>query len=298
MQEVRFVFEDELVHSLVKIIKEAKNKLLLISPYIDISKRIQDALHEKIEKPDFELLVLFGKNEDNYYKSVKRDSFNFLKKFPNVEIRYDERLHAKFYQNDFDYIMTSLNLYDYSLNKNIEVGVVGNYATQGLIGKMIDGSDALVSQGVNKVKHDILGMDKKEVNPIEEFKKIFERSEIVYKSIASSENKNNLLGSLGGKKLGERNIIIDKLADVTSEKETITIGFKASTITLSASQLSKKIGIPQNEINQLMLRSGLVKDNIITETGRAKGLITKSYMGKDYIAYPENLVELNEFKIN
>lgn len=97
--------------------------------------RIRDALMEKIALHDFELLVLFGKNENNLYKSIKRDSLDFLMKFPNVEIRYCERLHAKFYQNDYDFIVTSLNLYDFSLAKNIEVGIKFSYSSKGILGK-------------------------------------------------------------------------------------------------------------------------------------------------------------------
>jgi len=133
MADVQFLFDNQLIAAVESLIKNSKHRLLLISPFIDLDRRIQDALRDKISKHDFELLVLFGKNEDNYYKSIKKDSLDFLKQFPNVEIRYNDRLHAKFYQNDFDYIMTSLNLYDYSLAKNIEVGITGNFASKGLI---------------------------------------------------------------------------------------------------------------------------------------------------------------------
>ena len=152
MVEVEFLFDEQLIAALNSLIKTAKHKLLLISPYIDLDERIVDALKEKITRHDFELKILFGKNENNYAKSMKKDSMEFFKQFPNVEIRYSERLHAKFYQNDYEYICTSLNLYDYSLANNIEVGIKTSYAAKGLFGKANDAVGIAINTGVEKVK--------------------------------------------------------------------------------------------------------------------------------------------------
>ena len=46
------------------------------------------ALNEKIKSHSFELQVLFGKNEKDIFKSIKKESLYFLMKFPNIEIRY------------------------------------------------------------------------------------------------------------------------------------------------------------------------------------------------------------------
>ena len=42
---------------------------------------------------------------------------------PNIKIVHDERLHAKFYANESRSLLTSMNLYDFSQDNNIEVGV-------------------------------------------------------------------------------------------------------------------------------------------------------------------------------
>lgn len=308
MNEVQFLFDNQLIAALEKLIKEAKNKLFLVSPFIDLDDRIKDALREKIERHDFELLVLFGKNENNYYKSMKKDSFEFLKQFPNIEIRYNDRLHAKFYQNDFDFIMTSLNLYNYSLAKNIEVGILGKHSSKGLLGKVMDGSDAIVNQGIEKVSQDLLGMGK-EVNPIEKFQTIFKSSELKYKTAPILIDQAGIKGVFGGKKLNGKKVIHDDLSSITKEKEMVmaeksTFDFKQSTSsastptnkTLSASQLSKNYGVLPLDITNLMQKLGLISGDKITEVGHLKGLKMKSYMGKDYIAYPENLEELNDLK--
>ena len=155
IQEVEFLFDNQLISSVEKLIRDAKKSLLLVSPFIDLDARIKDALNEKKERHDFELNVLFGKNENNYYKSIKKDSLAFFKQFPNVEIRYNERLHAKFYQNDSDFIMTSLNLYDYSLANNIEIGVKGSHVQKGMLWRALDATDNLLEQGIDKIKQDV-----------------------------------------------------------------------------------------------------------------------------------------------
>ncbi len=286
--------------------------MLLISPFIDLDKRIRDALSEHKSKHDFELLVLFGKNEDNYYKSIKKDSLDFLRQFPNIEIRYNDRLHAKFYQNDFEYIMTSLNLYDFSLAKNIEVGIKGSFAYKGLIGKVINSTDTMVMQGLDKVKHDVLGLEK-EIDPIEKFQFIFENSDLKYKTEPIIVDKDGLIGVLGGKKLNGFNVLVDNLIISAKEIKTpiiVTVTNSSneiklprtenissvSTKTLSASQFSKTFYISQLDITNLMQKAGLINGDKISAIGLKKGLVMKNYMGKDYISYPENLVEFNELK--
>lgn len=285
MIDVQFLFDNQLIAAVESLIKESKNKLLLISPFIDLDKRIQDALREKMSKHDFELLVLFGKNEDNYFKSIKKDSFEFLKQFPNIEIRYNERLHAKFYQNDYSYIMTSLNLYDYSLAKNIEVGIKGNYASVGLIGKVIDGTDTLITQGVDKVRKEVFGKGQ-DVDPIEKFESIFKESTLLYKNEPVIIGSGGLKGLVGGKKLNGFNVRIDNLSNLVKDRKVdnqdknihinkelsstsndLEIVYNQSRKTQSASQLSKIFGVTQPEITNLMQNSGLIKGDKITPAG-------------------------------
>jgi hypothetical protein len=313
MAEVQFLFDNQLIAAVESLIKNSKNRLLLISPFIDLDRRIQDALREKLSKHDFELLVLFGKNEDNYYKSIKKDSLEFLKKFPNIEIRYNDRLHAKFYQNDYDYIMTSLNLYDYSLAKNIEVGITGNFAKKGLIGKVMDGTETFISQGVDKISQDVFGFGQ-DINPLEKFQTIFQDSTLMYKTEPILAEAGGLKGFIGGKKLDGYNATVNVFQDNPSETKSyksettsavekengptpkIESNFTPSNKTQSASQLSKSLGVSQAEITNVMQQSGLIDRDKITPTGLSKGLVMKKYMGNDYIAYPENLDELNLLK--
>lgn len=307
MEEVDFLFDNQLIAAVENLIRNSKHKLILISPFIDLDKRIKDALAEKKGLHNFELFVLFGKNDGNYLKSIKKESLDFLMEFPNIEIRYNDRLHAKFYENDFEYIMTSLNLYDYSLAKNIEVGIRGEYASKGILAKaLIDTSGTFINQGMDKVKQDVLGMSKT-VGPIEKFKQIFDLSELKYKTMPTIVEKGGLQGLVGLKKLDGFKVVensFESFSNTNSSRQTNTQSqqsetvFKSSTSakTISASQLSKVLSVPQNDISNLMQRKGLINGDKITESGTAKGLVIKNYMGSNYIAYPENLAELNELK--
>lgn len=299
-----FLFDNQLVAAIEDLIRKANKNLLLISPFIDLDARIKDALNEKKQNPDFQLLVLFGKNENNYYRSVKKDSFTFLKEFPNVEIRYNERLHAKFYQNDFDFIVTSMNLYDYSLANNIEVGIQYNYASKGILGKLGDSAGNLLDQGIGKVKQGVLGEDK-EINPIEKFQAIFENSDLKYKTEPIIK-ESKILGVTTKKTLEGFHVIVNNLDPIQTSipvfETTVQTESLTTTVTtthtvkseikyMSASQISKALGIQAKDIAVLMEQKGLVKNEEITALGEQKGLIWKSYMGRDYIAYPDNLEE-------
>lgn len=131
----KFLTGDELNSEIGKIIERAENQLIIISPFIKLHERTKDKLKSKIEDDKLEIIIVFGKNEDDKNKSFPADDINFFKTFPNIEVRYEKRLHAKYYANDNYAIMTSMNLYDFSLNNNIEFGIQTK-AT--LIGNFVD----------------------------------------------------------------------------------------------------------------------------------------------------------------
>ena len=118
-----FLTGDELNSEIGKIIERAEEELIIISPFIKLHGRTKDKLKLKIEDDKLEIIIVFGKNEDDKNKSFTTDDINFFKAFPNIEVRYERRLHAKYYANENYAIMTSMNLYDFSLNNNIEFGI-------------------------------------------------------------------------------------------------------------------------------------------------------------------------------
>ncbi len=120
----RFLKGNELNAELEKIIDSAERDIILISPYIKLHERYRDSLRTKFDNPNVKITVLFGKNEEDMSKSMKQEDFDFFKQFPNIEIRFENRLHAKYYANESKAILTSMNLYGFSQNNNIEAGVL------------------------------------------------------------------------------------------------------------------------------------------------------------------------------
>lgn len=129
-----FLTSYDLNAKIASVIKNAEENLILISPYIKFSKPIKRDLEQLIDKPMVRLVIVFGKNSDDYFKSLSKVDFEFLKTLPNIEIRHEPELHAKAYMNDGEVILSSMNLYDYSQSNNIEFGVYG--AAKGIIGKL------------------------------------------------------------------------------------------------------------------------------------------------------------------
>jgi hypothetical protein len=107
---------------LEELIKNADKFLWLISPYIKLHQRVKAELKLKKSLPELKVKIVFGKGEDGTNKLSYEDAA-FLKDFPDIEIRYEKNLHAKYYASEDGVLITSMNLYDYSQNNNIECGV-------------------------------------------------------------------------------------------------------------------------------------------------------------------------------
>ncbi len=130
----KFLTGNELNTQLENIFEFAEDHLILISPFIKLHERYASVLKSKKEKYNFQIIVVFGKNENDFSKSMKEEDFNFFKDFPNIEIRYEKRLHAKYYANEEAAIITSMNLYTFSQDNNIEAGVLTS--RKGLLGSL------------------------------------------------------------------------------------------------------------------------------------------------------------------
>ncbi|RZK03637.1 MAG: hypothetical protein EOO46_17780 [Flavobacterium sp.] len=131
-----FVKDTELNLLLEDIIKEANEQIVLFCPYFKLHDRLRDCLKLRVHDPEVKIIVVFGKNEDDPSKSLHREDLEFLKSFPNVEIAYEKRLHAKYYANEKKGVITSLNLHTHSHNNNIEVGVM--FHTKNILKQLTD----------------------------------------------------------------------------------------------------------------------------------------------------------------
>ena len=129
-----FLHDSRLSATLEEMIRRADDYIWLISPYVKLHDRIKKELGKLKEYPHIQLVIIFGKNENDASKSLSTDDLTFLKELPNILIGYEKNLHAKFYATEEGSLITSMNLHQYSQNTNIEVGIY--LKRQGMLNKV------------------------------------------------------------------------------------------------------------------------------------------------------------------
>ena len=102
---------------LVNIIREAKEFILLISPYVDVSDRLKERI-EDTEPTGIKVSLIYGKKQ----KQRGKEGWFTTKKWINTY--YYEKLHAKCYLNESKALLTSMNLVEYSQTNNREIGML------------------------------------------------------------------------------------------------------------------------------------------------------------------------------
>ncbi len=104
-------------HELTKLIKGSEEKLILISPYLQIADSLRHLIKERdIRKIDIRVVY----RKDN---KLNADDMSFLQELTSVKVSSCENLHAKCYLNENTAILTSMNLYEYSQQNNREMGI-------------------------------------------------------------------------------------------------------------------------------------------------------------------------------
>lgn len=215
----KFLTGNALNLELEKIFENARRRLVLISPYIKLHPRFISALKTKLNDHDLEIVIVFGKNEDKS-RSMTEQDFEFLKSFPNIQIYFEQHLHAKYYANESDAILTSMNLYDYSLNNNIEAGVLTRTSLlQGL---------------ANNFVSNVTGDQHFDIDAEKYFDKVIEQAELLFDKEPQYESV--LLGL--SKKYVKSIVQEDKLSEFFSNKTKRRAEHKAN----SGASLSNQTG--------------------------------------------------------
>lgn len=196
----KFVKGSELNHEIDSLFENALNELIIVSPFIKLHNRQKDALRDKINDPKFKLILVFGKNESDKRRSLSQDDFEFFKQFANVQIYYEPRLHAKYYANDDKGILSSMNLYEYSQNNNIEFGIV-----------------TAIASGLDRLKEKVIGIEL-DNDAWQYFNSVIERSEFIFHNEPVYES--NMLG-LSKKYIGSE-VRVDLLTDELSKAKKVS----------------------------------------------------------------------------
>ena len=104
-------------NELGQIIKNANEKLVIISPYLQISDRFKDMLEDQ-DRMKIYIDLIYRKSE------LQPQESNWLKGLTSVRTRICKNLHAKCYLNESKALITSMNFYEFSQHNNEEMGIV------------------------------------------------------------------------------------------------------------------------------------------------------------------------------
>ena len=102
---------------LEELIKDAKDRLILISPFLKLNDRIKELLADK-NRLKIDVRIVYGKSE------LQPEEINWLKELTYIRTSFCKNLHAKCYMNEELCIIASLNLYEFSQVNNNEMGVL------------------------------------------------------------------------------------------------------------------------------------------------------------------------------
>lgn len=102
---------------LEELIKNAKERLILISPYLRLNDRIKELLEDK-DRLKIDIRIVYGKSD------LHPDEIKWMQKLDYVRVSFCKNLHAKCYINESECIISSLNLYEFSQINNNEMGIL------------------------------------------------------------------------------------------------------------------------------------------------------------------------------
>jgi len=168
----KFIHGNELNLEVENIFKKAEETLILISPYIKLHERYISVLKTKLKNYNLKIFIVFGKNEQDMGKSLRKEDLDFFKTFPNIEIRYEKRLHAKYYANERSAIISSMNLYSYSQDNNIESGVLTE-----------------INTALNNLSNLVLDKESFDTQASKYFDLVIEQAELIFKKSPLFESK-------------------------------------------------------------------------------------------------------------
>ena len=135
------------------IIVTGKERITLISPYLQISQilieRLQDA-----NKDGVEIVVVYGKDK------LKPSERKQLTDLSNLSLYFSKNLHAKCYFNEDLMVITSMNLYEFSEKNNREMGIgLERGSDKSLFNEAMAEVDSIIR--ASELKHQGRGVGKK-----------------------------------------------------------------------------------------------------------------------------------------
>lgn len=236
----KFLNSSGTTYHLEELIKNASDRLIIISPYLKLNDRIKELLEDR-NRLKIDIRIVYGKND------LQPEEINWLKNLTFIRTSFCKNLHAKCYLNENECIITSLNLYEFSQVNNNEMGVL-----------IYRNEDA-------KLYADTYEEAQRIIRISDEVRMSLEKvtgSEGAADDKATSNNTNVNANA-------DINVAIKPTAEIAAPNYS----------KLTTAKLAKELGFKTQELNDKLLAAGYVKEQegelVLTDAGRAAGGTSK-----------------------
>lgn len=113
-----FLTTQGVAFQLETIVTGARKRLVLVSPYLQLSQTLYERLRDA-DSRGVKITLIYGKGT-----SLDRSHRSALAELDHLSAYFLENLHAKCYFNEARMVITSMNLYEFSEKTNREMGVL------------------------------------------------------------------------------------------------------------------------------------------------------------------------------
>lgn len=236
----KFLNSSGTTYHLEELIKNASDRLIIISPYLKLNDRIKELLEDR-NRLKIDIRIVYGKND------LQPEEINWLKNLTFIRTSFCKNLHAKCYLNENECIITSLNLYEFSQVNNNEMGVL-----------IYRNEDA-----------------KLYADTYEEAQRIIRISDEVRMSLEKVTGSEGAADD----KATSNNTNINANSDINvAIKPTVEMA-APNYSKLTTAKLAKELGFKTQELNDKLLAAGYVQEQegelVLTDAGRAAGGTSK-----------------------
>ena len=113
----KYLDTSQISSELMGLLKEAKEKIILVTYSLQVNIQIQERLKTKSKLGTLgEITLIFGNTKP------KKSELQWMTEIDDLRVWQKKNLHAKCYINEKKAIICSMNLYDYSQRTNVEMG--------------------------------------------------------------------------------------------------------------------------------------------------------------------------------
>lgn len=267
---------------LEELIKNAKDRLILISPFLKLNDRMRELLADK-NRLKIDMRIVYGKSE------LAPEEMNWLKTQTYIRTSFCKNLHAKCYLNEEFCIITSLNLYEFSQINNNEMGVLINRNEDAELYKdTYEEAQRIIriSEEVNNTPLDIvLAKPEQKIKINNSFEKLT-TSKLAQKLELKTDELTEKLINLGYLEIrDDKQYLTTKGKEIGGEVRTgrqfgvyflWSVDFNPEVIKkLRTAELAEKIGLTSKEMMEKLVQFGYLKSHgdkfHLTAKGKAVG---------------------------